>query len=167
MEGNPVFNKALVEAKEKYQKQGINVQIFPSTVADVRDGTRIFYLDTVNEAVDYWGSSVVKTHPDAIASGSKGTELSAINISRWLLMNTLPQDFVVVKMDIEGSEAEILPHMVEMGVSAVVDCLLVEFHTQVTSEDDMRKAKAAVAQLQREGVRMPDYDSPARFLQRV
>lgn len=160
VEGNPVFNKALVNAKQKYQNKGINVQIFPSTIADVDDGIRTFFLDTVNKDVDYWGSSVLDTHPDAIASGGKGTKLTSINVSRWLLMNTLPQDFVVVKMDIEGSEAEVLPQMVEMGVSAVVDYLLVEVHTHVLDGASVSKAQAAVAQLKLEGVKMPEYYSP-------
>ena len=108
-EANPYFNTALAEAKECYDALGIKVNIFPSTVVDVRDGTRTFFLDTVNTAKEFWGSSIYANHPDAIRSKSNGTELSAINISRWLLMNTLPRDFVVVKMDVEGAEYEIIP----------------------------------------------------------
>ncbi|KAF9090582.1 hypothetical protein BGX23_005915 [Mortierella sp. AD031] len=113
-EANPVFTPHLVEAKEKYLEVGININIFPSTVVDVRDGTRTFFLDTVNEQRDFWGSSIYASHPDAIRSESKGTELSAINLAGWLLKNTLPCDFVVVKMDIEGAEYEVVPHLATM-----------------------------------------------------
>ncbi|KAM3539095.1 hypothetical protein ARSEF1564_007984 [Beauveria bassiana] len=99
-EANLVFNDALVHARQKYAAVGTAITIYPSTVVDTTDGLRTFYLDEVTEDHNYWSSSTYKNHPDAIASGSKGTELSAINIARWLLMNTLPHDFVVIKMDI-------------------------------------------------------------------
>ncbi|KAG0651315.1 Molybdate transporter [Hyphodiscus hymeniophilus] len=161
-EANPVFNTPLVLSKEKYAAQGINVNIFPSTVVDVRDGTRTFFLDTVNTAHDFWGSSIYADHPDAVASHSNGTELSAINISRWLLMNTLPRDFVVVKMDIEGAEYEVIPHMAEMSAWTVMDHLLVEWHALPESVPGSHEmAKVAAEKLQIEGVNMPAYDSPA------
>ena len=163
-EANPYFNAALVEAKERYQNKGINVNIFPSTVVDTKDGTRTFFLDTVNKEHDFWGSSTISTHPDAEKSkDNNGTELSAINFSRWLLMNTLPQDFVVVKMDIEGAEYEVIPHMVEMGVWSVLDSILIEWHAgffkdKVEMEERVKVAKEALAA---KGVSMPTYDSPA------
>jgi FkbM family methyltransferase len=160
-EANPHFNSALVKAKERYSAMGMNINIFPSTVVDVRDGTRTFFLDTINDANDFWGSSVYANHPDAIGSKSNGTELSSINISRWLLMNTLPRDFVVVKMDIEGAEYEIIPHMAEMGVSLVMDYLLIEWHSKIPQDIDASdiRAKAAIERLKAGGVNMPDYDS--------
>jgi len=167
-EANPHFNTVLVQAREHNDALGIKVNIFPSTVVDVRDGTRTFFLDTVNEANDFWGSSIYATHPDAVRSKSNGTELSAINISRWLLMNTLPQDFVVVKMDIEGAEYEVVPHMAEMSVWTVIDHLLIEWHPAAQSsatakEADLMdaRAKAAIEKLKAEGINVPEYNSPA------
>lgn len=159
-EANPHFNTALVQAKEKYTAMGMKINIFPSTVVDVRDGTRTFYLDTVNAAHDYWESSIYASHPDAVKSKSNGTELSAINISRWLLMNTLPRDFVVVKMDIEGAEYEIIPHMADMSVWTVVNHLLVEWHRMGLTEKEA-VARVAEEKLKAEGVQMPPYDSGA------
>ncbi|EXU97251.1 methyltransferase FkbM domain protein [Metarhizium robertsii] len=160
-EGNPTFNPALVEAKQRHRSRGVNVNIFPSTVVDVRDGTRMFYLDTINDEHDYWGSSIYANHPDAVDSGSNGTELTAINISRWLLMNTLPHDFVVVKMDIEGSEYDVIPHMAEMRAWTVIDHLLVEWHSGLHDGDAVRRAEMGMKKLVAEGVNMPEYDSPA------
>ncbi|KYG41727.1 hypothetical protein M433DRAFT_137810, partial [Acidomyces richmondensis BFW] len=53
-EANPYFNTALVEAKERYDALSIKITIFPSTVVDVEDGTRTFYLDNVNTDNDFW-----------------------------------------------------------------------------------------------------------------
>jgi hypothetical protein len=76
-------------------------------------------------------------------------------------MNFLPRDFVVVKMDIEGSEYEIVPHMAEMSVWTVVDHLLVEWHGSVPDNPEFSDAiaKAAEGKLKAEGVNMPSYDS--------
>ena len=159
-EANPTFNTALVEAKERYDEKGIKVNIYPSTVADLKDGTRTFYLDNVNSGNDFWGSSTHANHPDVVKSHTNGTELTAINVARWLLMNTLPRDFVVVKMDIEGSEYEIIPHMVEMKIWTVLDHLLVEWHPSTLSEGyDVEQVNAASEILEARGVNMPKYDS--------
>ncbi|KAG0000776.1 hypothetical protein BGZ65_004069, partial [Modicella reniformis] len=167
-EANPVFNTHLVKAREFYANKGIQVNIFPSTVVDVKDGIRTFFLDTVNEAHDYWGSSIYANHPDAVASKSKGTDLTGINIARWLLQNTLPQDFVVVKMDIEGAEYEVIPHLAEMSTWTVIDHLLVEWHgaevgggTPEEIQFRDKRASAAKNKLIAEGVTMPAYDSSA------
>ena len=77
-------------------------------------------------------------------------------------MNTMPRDFVVVKMDIEGAEYEVIPHMAEMSIWTVVDHLLVEWHglpERVPLSHEM--AKAAAEKLEKEGINMPKYDSPA------
>ncbi|KAF9953377.1 hypothetical protein BGZ70_000265 [Mortierella alpina] len=167
-EANPVFNGHLVKAKEACDERGIKVTIFPSTVVDVKDTIRTFFMDTVNDEHDYWGSSIYATHPDAVRSGAKGTDLTGINIATWLLRNTLPRDFVVVKMDIEGAEYEVIPHMADMGAWVVIDHLLVEWHGPkvgggTLEEIQLRGDRAAAAKdkLIKEGVQMPAYDSGA------
>jgi len=163
-----VFNSHLVAAKERYDKQGIKVTIFPSTVVDVTDGIHTFFLDTVDNANDYRNLSIYTSDPDAVKSKSKGTDLTGVNIATWLLRNALPRDFVVVKMDIEGAEHEVVPHMAEMSAWIVVDYLLVEWHGAFvgggTPEEISYRNKRTVAakdKLIAEGVKMPVYDSAA------
>ncbi|ATY63111.1 family methyltransferase [Cordyceps militaris] len=158
-EANPVFNDALVHARQKYAALGKPITIYPSTVVDTTDGLRTFYLDEVNADHAYWGSSTYKNHPDAVASGGRGTDLSAVNIARWLLMNTLPHDFVVVKMDIEGAEYDIVPHLVSMRAWTVLDVLLVEWHDHLPTDEARQAAKNAIEKLQAQGVSCPHYDS--------
>lgn len=76
-------------------------------------------------------------------------------------MNTLPRDFVVIKMDVEGAEYELVPHMAEMGMWAVVDYLLIEWHTSGIPDELIAKAKSAQEKLEAEGVNIPFYDSAA------
>ncbi|KAG0043824.1 hypothetical protein BGZ83_011001 [Gryganskiella cystojenkinii] len=164
-EANPVFNTKLIKAKEKYAYQGINVQLFPSTVVDVEDGIRTFYLDTVNDNVDFWGSSIYANHPDALKSNSTGTRLTSINLSRWLLQNFLPRDYVVIKMDIEGAEYEVVPHMCEMAAYTVVDEMFIEWHAGMiggTKEENFQRSvigDRAHSIMVENGVKMPNYIS--------
>lgn len=133
---------------------------------DVEDGIREFFLDTVNADHDFWGSSIYAEHWDAVASGSKATRLTSVNLAAWLLRNFLPQDYVVIKMDIEGAEYEVVPHLADMGAGIIVDQLLVEWHPSVSvGDEDQRKARqmradAGVKRLTAEGVLMPSYDTP-------
>ena len=49
-----------------------------------------------------------------------------LNFSRWLQQNVVAEDFVVVKMDIEGSEYEVLPSLLRSRAVTLVDELLLE-----------------------------------------
>ena len=46
----------------------------------------------------------------------------------WLLRSFSVSDFVVLKMDVEGAEAEIVPRLLESNASRLVDVFLWECH---------------------------------------
>ena len=58
-----------------------------------------------------------------------GTEqVPLLNFSRWLQQHVAAEDFVVVKMDIEGSEYEVLPSLLRSRAIKLIDELLLEVH---------------------------------------
>ena len=58
-----------------------------------------------------------------------GTEqVPLLNFSRWLQRHVAAEDFVVVKMDIEGSEYEVLPSLLRSRAIKLIDELLLEVH---------------------------------------
>ncbi len=61
-EANSVFDQQLIKMKEDVEKLNHTVYLYKSTAAWINDGTIDFYLDTVNAAYDYWGSSLNKNH---------------------------------------------------------------------------------------------------------
>ena len=64
-----------------------------------------------------------------------GTELvPLLNFSRWLQQNVAAQDFVVVKMDIEGSEYEVLPSLLRSRAITLIDELLLEVRVRVNPD---------------------------------
>ena len=53
----------------------------------------------------------------------------AIDIADFLQRRVIRDDFVVVKMDVEGAEYSILPHLVMTRSIFLIDELFVEIHT--------------------------------------
>jgi len=53
--------------------------------------------------------------------------VKAFDIAAW--MRALPEAKMVMKMDVEGAEYVLLPHLIEQGVMDRVSLLLVEWHT--------------------------------------
>jgi hypothetical protein len=179
-EANPVFNKDLIKAKEEFTRPIVfdssapenqnrtfvdKLEIYPMTIVYTKDQVIPFYLDTVNPENDYWGSSVLDSTIDVKRSGKVSVDLAAVDIAKFLMRNFSPRDFVVVKMDIEGAEYDIVPHMAKYGASSVIDYLLVEWHS-IQLDDKVRDQKVkegdeAKEILMREGVKMPLYDSGA------
>ena len=57
----------------------------------------------------------------------------SIDIADFIQRNFKPQDFVVVKMDIEGSEYRVVPHLINSKAAHLVDEIFVECHTERNS----------------------------------
>ncbi|KAJ3416060.1 hypothetical protein HDV05_003419 [Chytridiales sp. JEL 0842] len=167
-EANPFFNKPLLQTKQEFKNRGNfgEVHIYPSTIVYTKDTVLPFYLDTVNVAKDFWGSSILSTHADSQKSGGIYRDMAAVDIARFLLMNFLPEDHVVVKMDVEGAEYYLLPHIVELNAHLVIDHLYVEYHPAVLNQTEFpamqQKTQQALKQMAKDGVHTPSYDSAAR-----
>ena len=56
-----------------------------------------------------------------------------IDIADFLKRTVREDDFVVVKMDIEGAEYAVVPHLISAGVAPLVDEMFVEVHTDTNT----------------------------------
>ncbi|KAJ3403620.1 hypothetical protein HDV05_007704 [Chytridiales sp. JEL 0842] len=165
-EANPVFNVELVNTKQEFTKRGYGeVKIYPSTIVYTKDTIVPFFLDTVNTANDFWGSSILSSHRDSKASGGVSVDLRAMDVARFLLESFSPEDFVVVKMDIEGAEYDVIPHLAKMKAYVNIDYMYVEYHTFAIEEEGNRwkdgALQEALREMRRNGVELPVYDSSA------
>ena len=68
-------------------------------------------------------------------------------LGKWLKENVTPEDFVVCKMDVEGMEWKLIPHLKEMGVLTLIDELFFECH-----DPQPKKCQELLDSLNREGV---------------
>ncbi|ORY36270.1 hypothetical protein BCR33DRAFT_770302 [Rhizoclosmatium globosum] len=110
---------------------------------------------------DFWGSSLLSNHPDVTAQDK--VDLPAVNIGRFILQNFRAEDFVVVKMDIEGAEYDVVPHLYSTGAYTIIDYLYIEWHKPLVDNEPAKAAAAknAVDQMEKLGVHMPVYDTNA------
>jgi hypothetical protein len=73
-------------------------------------------------------SSILKNHPDIKAKAEKIKQTKpCVDLAR-LLRKYEQDDFVVVKMDIEGAEFELLLHLIKENVLSLIDILAIEYH---------------------------------------
>lgn len=55
-------------------------------------------------------------------------EVQGLDVSEWIRSMVREEDFLVVKMDVEGAETDLVPKMVDTGAICLVDELFLECH---------------------------------------
>lgn len=65
---------------------------------------------------------------NASAKREKEIEVPCIDFGKWIINNFKKDDFIVLKMDIEGSEFEVLQSMINDGSIRYIDIAYIEFH---------------------------------------
>jgi FkbM family methyltransferase len=158
VEANPRFNGQLAAVGTKHPG---SLTVMSSTAAYMCEATTSFFLDTVNTGKNFWGSSMSESHPDVQRSGKQKVTVPTMNLNRILYEQTIPSDWVMVKMDIEGSEYDVLPCTAKSPSASLIDRLYLEQHQPSwgmagTTLDQMETAKN---ELRSKGVDIPDYFS--------
>eukprot|EP00405_Crypthecodinium_cohnii_P017383 CAMPEP_0206450874 /NCGR_PEP_ID=MMETSP0324_2-20121206/18996_1 /ASSEMBLY_ACC=CAM_ASM_000836 /TAXON_ID=2866 /ORGANISM="Crypthecodinium cohnii, Strain Seligo" /LENGTH=269 /DNA_ID=CAMNT_0053920629 /DNA_START=49 /DNA_END=858 /DNA_ORIENTATION=+ len=158
VEANPRFNSPLEQVSARFPG---DVHLMSTTAAYDCEGKTSFYLDTTNTQHNFWGSSLSTEHPDVQKSGMEHVDVTLMNLNRLLKENTIPGDWVMVKMDIEGAEWDILPCLAEADSASLIDRLYVEVHPQKLSMRGTTDAalKEAEDKLKQRGVDIPPYFS--------
>jgi len=138
VEANPGFAGALdAEAKLHSGK----VHTFASTAAYMCEGNTSFWIDP-DVTHNHWGSTMdFQEHTaedwshmnDLAEKNAKPMQREAVtvpttNINRLIHEYTIPGDYVIMKMDIEGAEWDILPCLAKSSSVWLLDALYVEMH---------------------------------------
>jgi FkbM family methyltransferase len=141
-EPNPAFNdklktleNELKEAKLSNGEPRYNVHIFRESVANVVGGKVDFYLDTVNPEHNFWGSSLKENHPDVIKSKKAKIQVDSYDVAKLIMENYTKDDFIIIKMDVEGSEYDIVPYFMKVGVLEYIDEFACEWHKYMEPAD--------------------------------
>jgi len=158
VEANPRFDAQLKAMEVTYPG---HVTPFNSHAAYMCEAKTTFYLDTTSVEHNYWGSSMSANHDDVKKSGKQEVTVPTVNILKLIYESTTPEDYVILKMDIEGSEWDVLPCLAQSPVASLVDRLLVEVHPATwgnagTTQPQLDKA---MADLRARGVEIPQYFS--------
>jgi hypothetical protein len=101
IEANPYFNKILKILQKDLEKQGHTIILHTKTAAWTKNENLLFYLDKTSYPF-FWGSSLLKDHPDVVSSNYGNIEVKGIDTAELLKMYNV-EDEVVMKIDIEGT----------------------------------------------------------------
>lgn len=94
----------------------------------IREEVKNFYLGNKNRHMTNSRLEDFTVGRDKSKFRSESTKVECINFSEWLNDNFNNDDYVVLKMDIEGAEYDVLEQLIEDKTLNMVDQLYVEFH---------------------------------------
>jgi FkbM family methyltransferase len=80
-------------------------------------------------------------------------EVPSIDFAAWLRDNTRPDDFVVLKLDVEGAEYPIIDHLLKGDAAGRIDILFIEFHNAWVNIPKERD-ESLLRQLRARGIRV-------------
>jgi FkbM family methyltransferase len=160
VEANPSFESPLRDLADKYPD---SVHVMASQAAYMCEATAEFYVDSKEKQSNYWGISIYSDHPDAISDTLEKVSVSTVNINRLLTENTIPGDYVIVSMDLEGAEFDVIPCMAESPSAVLIDRLYIEQHDPSWGLETSASSTAmsvALAGLRTRGVDLPGFYPP-------
>ena len=144
-EPNPTHSARLTELAERYRSLGWRTFVNVQTAAATSSGNTTFYFDATYHGKHnfQWGASTIP--PEQIIGRS--TTVTTVDLARWLRREVfnrrlpsrstsrhLGRPHVVMKLDIEGGEHVVLPHLLNRGVLCEIDYLYAEFHNMSRAE---------------------------------
>jgi len=164
VEANPSFAKGLNKTADRIngKKPEKQVTVFDPNTAYMCEGTSHFYIDSKMSAD--WEAIASSMSNTAATTGHGGREFKkvsvpTINLIKLLYEHVLPDDFVILDMDIEGAEFDILPCLARSPAAELVDAVYMEVHDIGWSllDTTAEEMKDAVESLMKKGVVFPDY----------
>lgn len=119
-EVNPRYNNILDNVTKIIQSYGHTHIVYKQSAAWIEDGNLTFYLDSGDLG---WGTSA---HVEFAHSQTK-VIAKAYDISKIIDQYSI-DDYIVVKIDIEGTEFPLFEHFLREGTINKIDYVAIEFH---------------------------------------
>ena len=94
------------------------------------------------------GSTLEKSKADWDGIGETDyLEVPTVNLSEFIMENFFVDDYILLKLDIEGSEYDVLENLLESGAIAYIKKLYCEFHDRWMSPEFMKKKTNLIEKL--------------------
>lgn len=150
-EPNPVHTVRLNALQEHYSKHcGHRVHFFTETAVSNYNGNTVLWSD--NKPDRQFDGSSITTDWNNMGLAYK---VRVIDIAEFIKNEVLPYTSnVVMKVDIEGSENYVVPHLLMQGVFCSIDAVFMEMHAQMIPADDydaLRQMMSLMPQMVRLG----------------
>jgi FkbM family methyltransferase len=98
-----------------------------------------------NEIIKFWGCTKNKNSVGSTLEKSKANwdgiaeddyiEVQTIDLSKFIQDNFSKEDYIILKLDVEGAEYDILDKLFETNIIEYIDEFYCEFHTQWLSPE--------------------------------
>ena len=151
-EPNPGHTKYLKEVEASYNKCGYKVTFLTETAASQYKGEATFYSDEDFGMLE-WGGSILSPNVKTNSKTPKNMAASKITVLR--LSDFLKNDVgkrklpvqidkddpprVLMKMDIEGSEIDVIPDIIFTGGLQYVNKLMIEWHGRLEKQEGRKQ----------------------------
>lgn len=119
VEPSPAYSPVLKEITKQFPHR---VQSFERAITGFNESTVNIPFSVKNKTID---PDVIK---QAEQKGLPVVDVKGLNLMQLLSQTVSPEDFVIVKMDVEGSEYEILPCLVASSSIKLIDMFIIERH---------------------------------------
>ena len=88
-------------------------------------------------------------------------EVDCVDLSKWITENFDKDDYIILKMDVEGAEYKVLEKMIDEGTINYVDKLYVEFHGMrvFKTREDTKKIRT---EIRGRGIPVHNWDATAK-----
>lgn len=122
-----------------------------------------------NGKVKLWGCIKNKNSVGSTTQKSKANwddieendflEVESINLSDFIKNNFDKNDYIILKMDIEGSEYDVLAEMINTGTISYINEFYCEFHSQWMSKDTIEKEQKIKNELEKINLKISYWDA--------
>jgi FkbM family methyltransferase len=118
------------------------------------EGVQTFYLSVTD-----FGSTLNSTKTTGKISEKNTVQVETVDISKFISCNFIPEDFIVLKLDIEGAEYPVLSKLLETGVIKYIDVLYGEWHQHKVKNVSREEHLHLVKDLADIGLEMKPWDA--------
>lgn len=89
-------------------------------------------VTTLFPGVGEWGDLATTIYRDSTEKldEENAVEVEVVDFTEFIRKNFEPDDYVIVKLDVEGAEYDIIPKLMESGVINFLDELYIEWHDE-------------------------------------
>ena len=152
-EANPVHTNRLNNVQKAYNDTGYHCTIFTETAVSTIDGNTTLYNDDRNLPILHeWGASlefnprVHRREANVTVHGVDFNKFFLKVYDAWTQTNTYSptKSKVMVKVDVEGSEHELLPHLLTGGSLCKMNLVISEWHDVPDKEKSIEPELRAV-----------------------
>jgi FkbM family methyltransferase len=159
IEGNPHFTATLQQMELDILHMDPRplryIHFLTEYVTASQNGPTTMFLDTTNTKMNYWGSSLFKTHVDVQNSGNiTAVPVMGVTLTKLLEQTVMPGGHVMIKIDVEGAEYAVLEEAIqsnifcklvkEMGVT--VDIIMEEHSAKTLGNKEPRTRWESIIQ---------------------